>query len=172
VGEQRVIWVQLESSAVTDENVRKLQAWVDQGGVLWIDTELANQFELVPLWKARSDQMVAEALVAAKISHAVLEGLKPDDKVGFSLPSGNQVIAGLGEDFVRRGITPLLGWPVSPTRGFLICAVRSRGRGTVIFRPRQIDTSSAAGRRFEENLRSWSFRVAPLAKPEVEKKGR
>ena len=155
--EQRVMWVQLEKESVEDAAVQELTTWVENGGVLWLDTDLAKEFGF-PLWQPSADQVPAEARIS-KVQHAVREGLERGEKVPFTLAANGFVVSGT-LDALSRGMTPLLGWPVSKSRAFAVCVVRPLGKGMLVFRPRKIDTSSAAGRTLEENLRKFSFDVA------------
>ncbi len=153
---QRALWVQLAEADVGKESLAKLKQWVEQGGVLWIDTDLGTPFEF-PMFEMSANKVPDQAMVA-KVTHAVLEGIEPGQNVGFTLAPQRYVVTGTWTA-LNREMTPILGWPApTPNRLFTCCALRPLGKGTVIFRPREITINTNAGRILNENLRKYSFR--------------
>jgi hypothetical protein len=92
--------------------------------------------------------------------HPVLEGLEPQTEVGYTLSADRFVVIGTPVTFLGQDIVPLLSWERGRSSQSVVCAARSEGKGVVIFRPAQIDTTDDQGRRLEENLRSFSFETA------------
>ena len=179
LGAQRVIWVRLGKDQVEGAKLGRLRQWVRAGGVLWSDTDLVRMdvtgerdfgFRMVaaPEGRRRGEVYVQRGTSV----HPVVEGL--GRSVGYVLSDSGLVVSTV----TARGMVPsdtalLLGWP--PARGKSViqaaCAMRSYGRGLVFYRPSQV-TPEEAGKRFEENLRSYSFKMSraatpPAASPEI-----
>ncbi|MBN1507587.1 MAG: DUF4339 domain-containing protein [Sedimentisphaerales bacterium] len=164
---QGMLWVSLSKVASGTDNIKKLQEWVQDGGVLWADTDLAEAFgfgnvRTVPLRVSQGG-----ALVAA-ISHPVTEGLQ-GRSVSFELSASGGVISGPQQDIfsATSNVMPLLVQfdRVSQGRRFttiayVFCGVRRCGKGVVVFRPARIDVINDTGRLFEERLLSFSLEAA------------
>ena len=162
------MWVQLQRQEVEEEPLKKLKGWVNQGGVLWLDTELARQFGF-RLLNAPGSGLYGQARVAPS-GHPILEGLKAGEPLRFTLSPSRLVISVARKD-IPQDMTLLLGWDANSagTRVFSPCAIFTLGRGVVVYRAREIHPESQAGERFEQNLRSWSFKTARI--PVVPKAG-
>lgn len=154
---QRVLWIQLTKAEVPSQSVEQLRDWVSRGGVLWLDTDLGRVFG----FKLSAPPPTVPGVFVAGTGHPVLKGLEVDTKVSVVMGPNPLVIAGSSDELSR--LTPLLGWTYRPPRGprrvFLACALRSEGRGFVVYRPRQIEETDA-GKLLEENLRRWSYQQA------------
>lgn len=154
---QRVLWIQLTKAEVPSQSVEQLRDWVSRGGVLWLDTDLGRLFG----FKLSAPPPTIPGVFVAGTGHPVLKGLEVDTRVSVVMGPNPLVIAGSSDELSR--LTPLLGWTYRPPRGprrvFLACALRSEGRGFVVYRPRQIEETDA-GKLLEDNLRRWSFQQA------------
>ena len=93
-------------------------------------------------------------------THPILEDVKPNATIGYTLSSDGFVVIGTPGSFLRQKITPLLGWQRGKASRSVICALRSEGKGMVIFRPAEIDPGNEAGRRLDANLLSFSVNAA------------
>jgi len=162
LAKQRVMWIQLTKDQVGEARRKQLEGWVVAGGVLWIDTELGRDFGF-RLLKTSEAQVRGQAMVG-KTEHPILDGLTPETVVNFVLSPSAVTISGESRD-LSRGMTPLVGWPAEKGRARVVLAVRNQGRGYVIFRPREF-AADETGKRLEQNLRAWTFKVAPPVKPE------
>ena len=153
IEEQQVIWVRLRKDEVDDAGLVGLKDWVRSGGVLWLQSDLGRRFGFrVGTAKRQEPAEVSQA------SHDILKGFNSGTRVGYVLSDGFVVIGSTGSLREQR-VTPLLSWQRGDVQHSVVCAARSEGNGVVIFRPAKFDTSGA-GRRFEENLRSFSFERA------------
>jgi hypothetical protein len=159
IGEQQVLWVRLDKGDTSDEAREQLKAWVRTGGVLWLETDVAREFKFRVGHTYSPDRIEGRALVSES-EHPVLEGLEPQTEVGYTLAADRFVVIGTPASFLEQDITPLLGWERGRSSQSVVCAARIEGKGVVIFRPAEIDTTDDQGRRFEENLRSFSFETA------------
>lgn len=161
--QQQVLWLQVTKDSVSPEQVEKLAAWVEEGGVLWVDTDLARAFGF-KLSKAPGSGLRGTGTVWST-KGPLAEGLDRKRLVPFILSPSGQLISGPPSELTRAGIEPVLGFPAGVNRVHLACALHTSGRGVVVYRPREFDVSSQEGKRLEENLRAWSFKVARPAKP-------
>ena len=152
--EQKVMWVQLARSDLSDEQLEQLTTWIEGGGVLWLDGDLAKAFDF-PLWQVSADKVPPSARIA-KVTHPILADLTPERDILFTLAPSRYVVAGAWDE-LNKDMTPLLGWPVSKTRVFLSAAIRPRGKGAVVFRPRELATGNEDSRQFDESLQQYSF---------------
>jgi hypothetical protein len=176
---QQILWVKLVARDVKEEQVKKLQGWVETGGVLWLSTNLAGQFGF-PVISApvARNAMFINPLVA----HDVVQGLSASVPVGIEVAAGDVLISGKRDVLVGQ-MTPLLTWSANAkatTPMWVACAERKRGEGTLVFRPQRFNTGTPPGLAMEENLRKWSMKIARVqgakpqptsekAKPESEK---
>jgi len=181
---QPVIWVQIDRKDVGDEQLKKLREWVEQGGVLWLDTDLARSFRL-PLSPVPEDRVSGRAGCLAT-GQPVLGDLAPNTMVGYRLAPDHLAVH-VSLAMAAQFGTGLLGWtaskqerlgtlqqPAAQARArrpaprprvrpadaaadelWLVCAVREQGRGAVVYRPREIDVTTETGRRFEAALRAY-----------------
>jgi hypothetical protein len=158
MGEEKVIWVQLEREQITDQQADHLAKWVDSGGVLWTDTDLA-QSEFGFRVRRADENLVRNSAYTWRTQpmHPVVEGLS--DPVEYVL-GGSRLLISVEIDRRRqpRGVKPLLGWPPqSRSSSYInaVCAMKNVGRGIVIYRPRDVGGASQR-ERFEANLRNFS----------------
>lgn len=154
----RMIWVKLAKDAVNAEQKRQLAASVDGGGVLWLSTDLAGEFGF-PVVAAPEKRTTM--FTNPSVHHEILKGIKGGTSVSIGYAPGDVLIVGELSELATQ-MTPLLAWSASASsvRALVACAERKQGQGVLVFRPREIDTASDAGRTFEENLRAWSFAFA------------
>ncbi len=153
--EHWVVWVQLTREEVDSEGIEKLRTWVENGHVLWLDTDLAREFKF-PLGTAPAE---LGRMQVAQVSHPVLKGLSPGTEVECILSSSRLQVVGMMQD-LNRDMTSLLGRTASKTRAQVVCAERRTGRGVVVFRPRAFAPNDASGTILENNLREWSLQMA------------
>lgn len=160
LAKQRVIWLQLAKKDVGDEALSRLKQWVRQGGVLWLDTDLATAFGF-PL--QHYPDSTVRVLVDGETIHPVLAGLASGQPVDAALGPDKYLVVGNYKALCAK-LTPLLRKDKGNERAWVACAELKNtepNAGHVIFRPRTFLETNAAGQQFEENLRAWSFRVAP-----------
>ena len=166
--QQRVLWIRLPKSEVSNEALKTIRGWVRAGGVLWLDTDLIRSFGFTfgssELREAQPNRESGVAEVFAS-DHPVTNELV-GEHLSYTLSPDRLLVAHKqgGRD---KYMTPLLGWAAStrkePQLVLLVCAIRNNGDGVVIYRPTQIDTTNQAGERFEQNLRDWSVEWAQRA---------
>ena len=159
LSEQRVMWVRMMKDDISNEALEELKEWVRSGGVLWLETDLGRKFAYRVGLVSSPDRLHGEAEILES-DLPVLEGVRSDAQVGYTLSSDGFVVIGTPGSFLRQRITPLLGWQRGKASRSVICAVRYEGKGMVLFRPAEIDMSNEAGRRFDANLLSFSVEVA------------
>ncbi|MEI8372864.1 MAG: hypothetical protein WCJ35_08525 [Planctomycetota bacterium] len=165
----QVLWVQLPRDKVLKDTLTKLQAWTNDGGVVWLDTDLAREFGF-RLRAYPSGEINGKAGVLSR--HPVVEkmnlfGDRDPAFIEFELSTDGLMLAGTLSE-IRQQVTPLFGLVDRQTRNprdtkfWVCCAVRSYGKGYAVYRPRKINTDEihAVGRQVEANLREWSFKVA------------
>ena len=161
-----VMWVRLSGTDLLDkpELRKQLQDWVRQGGVLWTDTDLARAFRFLflkpaPQQRNRGYGGYVKVLAA---EHKVLEGLSKQT-IQFDLAPSGLIISG-SPTAIQRSMTPMLAWASSANELSVVCAVRDYEKGKVIYRPGSI-SNDAAGKKFENNLMSFSAEQAKAAAP-------
>ncbi len=152
-----VLWVQLTAAETSKTDLAALRGWVEQGGVLWLDSDLAKEFGF-PLASAPGEENSGKAQVPPN-GHVVTKDLTPGSPVLFTLGEDRQLITGRTDE-LQKVMAPLLGWDASRTRVWVVCAVRALDQGWVVFRPRQFSPHDDPSRQFADNLRAWSFSVA------------
>jgi len=162
---QKVIWLQLARKDVSDRNLQNLVSWVRNGGVLWTEIDIAKLFGSSPLRETTPSSLSGTAEVAM-VNHPIASGLA-GNTVGYALRPGSKVITGRWLA-VSQSMIPLLVQR-SKQSDFVtvICALRHHQKGILILRPARIDTSSEAASRFEENLRSFSFKPTKAEIPPI-----
>ncbi len=169
--QQSVIWMQLAKAEVETSERAQIKAWVEQGGVLWMNTDFARSdptedrdfgFRLL---RVREDQSDGSAVVLGNTigqpTHPILAGLGTE--VMYDLSPDQLLISEPldGRKRIPSDTMLLLGWlpQAGKTTIQAVCGLRRYGRGLLIFRPRKIQPDEAA-RRFDRNLSSYSLTVA------------
>jgi tetratricopeptide (TPR) repeat protein len=170
LAKQQVVWIQLTADQLSDKaQMTQLKKWVAQGGVLWLDTDLARRDQAEDdgfgfrLFK--TDDVRGTAIVSAQESaRPIVYGLPP--QVGYSLSASRVVVSEVPgrQGKLPQGMTLVLELADKRTTRSAVCALRTYGSGVVVYRPRQI-LPPRAGERFEANLRSWSFQRTASARP-------
>jgi tetratricopeptide (TPR) repeat protein len=166
-----VLWVALSKADVGTETTRMLQGWTLAGGVLWVETDLAEAFGLGEVARMAPARSHIDAVVPRNIVHPIVNGLQ-GMHIGCEVSASGGEIVGAQRaifDPEARDLLPLLVEPTQDPRlhtvARVLCGGRRCGRGIVVFRPEKIDTASYAGRRFEENLRSFRLGTADRLSP-------
>jgi hypothetical protein len=164
---QDILWVALTKTGAGTGNIKRLQEWVQAGGVLWADTDLVEAFGLGNVRPVPPRIAQGTALVVA-ISHAITEGLQ-GKPIGLEVSASGGVISGPQQDIfsAMSNMMPLLvqfdrtgqGRRITTT-AHVFCGIRRVGNGVVVFRPTRIDATNDPGRRFEERLLSFSREAA------------
>lgn len=156
---EKVIWIQLEREQLGDQQVSCIQEWVDSGGVLWTDTDLAQSAFGFRLRRADANMIRNSAFTwRSNVPHPVVDGLA--DPVEYVLSgSGLLISVEIDRKGQPHGVQPFLGWPPENRASSYIsaaCGMKAVGRGIVIYRPRDVGGASQK-QRFESNLRHFSF---------------
>ncbi len=159
LSEQRVMWVRMKKDDISSEACQQLKEWVRSGGVLWLETDLGRKFTYRVGLVSSPDRLGGQAEVLES-THPILEDVKSDATIGYTLSSDGFVVIGTPGSFLRQKITPLLGWQRGKASRSVVCALRGEGKGMVIFRPAEIDPGNEAGRRLDANLLSFSVNAA------------
>jgi hypothetical protein len=161
LGGQNVLWVALSRAQVTPESTKKLQDWVRAGGVLWVETDLAEVFGLGNVTKV-PPQIPQDSAIVPRIRHDIVRGLE-DKTIGCHVAPTGGVITGPMQQILADSSTvmPLLirSQVIRQARRettmiYVFCGVRRYGTGSVVFRPEEIDTTSEPVRRLQERLLS------------------
>lgn len=152
---QKIIWVALSRDDIDIETRKQLRGWINNGGTLWVETDLAELFGFGGLSKAASDSLSGQAEVA-RVQDPIVLGLS-GEILNYELDPNGSIIKGTLST-ISRSMRPLLV-QLSTQNDIttVICAVREYGNGLVILRPMKIDSSSPAGRSFESILNSLSL---------------
>jgi hypothetical protein len=147
------------SKAVVGANITKLQEWTRAGGVLWVETDLAEAFGLGNVTRV-PPRMPQGGPTVPRIPYDIVKGLE-DKVIGCQVDATGGVISGSEQDIFSRtsSVMPLLVQSMRVPQGrrdvtifYVFCGVRRYGEGFVVFRPMKIDMTSDAGRRLEELL--------------------
>jgi hypothetical protein len=152
---QRIIWVALSRSDIDIETRKLLRSWINKGGVLWVETDLAESYGFSGLRKPDSDYLSGRAEVA-RVQDPIVFGLS-GGILNYELDPNGSIIKSTWST-ISRSMRPLLVRP-EPQNNIMtvICAARDYGDGLVIFRPAKIDSSSPAGSSFETILNTVSL---------------
>ena len=151
---QRIIWVAVSGNDVDIETRKILRSWVNKGGVLWVETDLAESFKFTGLRKADSNSLSGQAEVLP-VQGSMVFGMS-GGILDYELDPNGSIIKS-SQSIISRSMIPLLVQPGTQNNIMtVICAARDYGDGLVIFRPAKIDSSSRAGRSFESILDSMS----------------
>jgi hypothetical protein len=158
----KVLWVRLDKKTIGDENIKKLKDWTQKGNTLWLETDAAEAFGFGNVIRIPPERSRDRAEVT-KILHPIVESLQ-GKLVSFEVSASGgvlSVLSGPPKDVFgnMRNVTPLLVQFHNirqprrpPVNVYVFCALRPYGKGTVVFRPANIDTTDEASRHFEENL--------------------
>lgn len=149
---QRIIWVAVSRNDIDIETRKVLRNWINKGGVLWVETDLAESFGFTGLRKPDSLSGRAEVL---RVQGSIVFGMS-GGILNYELDPNGSIIKS-SRSIISRSMIPLLVQPGTQNDIMtVISAARDYGDGLVIFRPATIDSSSGAGRSFESILDSLS----------------
>jgi len=152
---QRIIWAAVSGNDVDIETRKTLRSWVNKGGVLWVETDLAESFKFTGLRKPDSDSLSGRAEVL-RVQGSIVFGMS-GGILDYELDPNSSIIKS-SRSIISRSMIPLLVQPGTQNDIMtVISAARDYGDGLVIFRPAKIDSSSRAGRSFESILNSMSL---------------
>ena len=169
---QKIIWVALSRNDIDVETRKQLRGWINKGGTLWVETDLAESFGFGGLSKATSDSLSGQAEVA-RVQDPIVFGLS-GEILNYQLDPNGSVIKGVWST-ISRSMRPLLVQQDKQNNTMtVICAAREYGDGLVILRPAKIESSIRAGRSFESILNSVSQNPSryKLQTPEPERRRR
>jgi len=151
---QRIIWAALSRDDIDIETRKVLRGWVNKGGVLWVETDLAESYGFSGLRKPDSDSLSGRAEVL-RVRGSIVFGIS-GGTLNYELDPNGSIIKS-SRSIISRSMIPLLVQPDTQNDIMtVICASRDCGEGLVILRPAKIDSSSQAGRSFESILDSLS----------------
>lgn len=169
---QKIIWVALPRNDIDIETRKILRNWINKGGTLWVETDLAESFGFGGLSKATSDSLSGQAEVA-RVQDPIVLGLS-GAILSYELDPNGMTIRGIWSK-ISKSMRPLLVEPSTQNDIMtVICAARDYGDGLVVLRPAKIDSSSPAGRSFESILNSLSLNPSKykLQTPEPDRRRR
>jgi len=159
----RVLWVRLSQKDIISASREELKGWVSQGGVLWIDTDLARLFKFPYLKTAMPGLARGWVKVPKKIDIPSIFKPLGGEKANYELSSDRIVmlhpVGGPGV----RGLIPLLGRVgADGSLAMVVCAIREHDKGLVIYRPAKIldIPRRTAGSSFKKRLRTYSVQEA------------
>lgn len=152
---QKIIWVALPRNDIDTETRKVLRNWINKGGTLWVETDLAESFGFGGLRKAESGSLSGRAEVA-RVQDPMIRGLS-GSMLSYELDPNGSTIRSTWST-ISKSMRPLLVQPGTQNNIMtVICAARAYGDGLVILRPAKIDFSNQAGRSFESVLNSLSL---------------
>ena len=154
----QVLWLRgLRLDALDAGAQDRLKNWVRNGNVLWVETDIMRLFDFPNVQTVTSSLRWGPAHVQTGCSHPVVKGIE-GQKVRYILAEPRIVMTMRGP---AQETTPLLSRVGKGGLAMVFCAVRTFGRGVAVYRPAGIlDAGNEAGRRFSEQLRSYSIGVA------------
>jgi len=149
---QKIIWAAVSRNDIDIETRKILRNWINNGGVLWVETDLAELFGFAGLRKPDSLSNRAEVVpVQGSMVFGMSGGI-----LDYELDPNGSIIKS-SRSIISRSMIPLLVQPGTQNDIMrVICAARDYGDGLVILRPAKIDSSSRAGQSFESILNSMS----------------
>ena len=127
-----ILWVRLKLADVPRETRQALKDWAGEGGVLWLDTNLARDFGFGHMPSVAAEEQRGTAKVA-KIANDITAGIAGQE-VGYVLSDDRLVIEGSAANFRKNGVTALLGRQKKVgrvTRVSVVCAYRQEGKGLI-----------------------------------------
>jgi len=160
---QKVMWIRLAGRNVTPDQKRRLQFWVANGGVLWLETDLVKTFRFPNLKSIPSNLTKGRARVYQG-KHSVLQGIG-GTQVQYEVEPGQVGIAMQGRFNPPKGIIPLIVIETARNEYTAIAAVKKYKKGYVILRPAKIPTDTTPGKMLDQNLRNFSFNPTPKTTP-------
>ena len=160
---QKVMWVRLAGRNVTPDQKRRLQFWVANGGVLWLETDLVKMFRF-PNLKSLPGNLTRGRARVYQGKHSVLEGIG-GTQVSFEVEPGQIGVAMQGRFNPPKGVIPLMVIETAQNEYTAIGAVKTYQKGYVLLRPAKILTDTHPGKQFDQNLRSFSFKSPPKPTP-------
>jgi tetratricopeptide (TPR) repeat protein len=157
-----IMWVAMTKATVGEDNIRKLQDWTRAGGVLWLETDVAESFGFGNVIRVPAQELRGNAAVV-RLPHPIVQGLQ-GRLIGYEVAPGGGEIYGTEQAILNKAanLTPLLVRLEQVRRGrrismnvHILCGILTYDKGVVVLRPAKINTETPEGRRFEENLRSF-----------------
>jgi uncharacterized protein DUF4339 len=160
---QKVMWVRLAGRNITPDQKRRLQFWVANGGVLWLETDLVKTFRF-PNLKSIPRNLTQGRARVYQDKHSVLQGIG-GTQVPFEVEPGQVGIAMQGRFSPPKGIIPLMVIETAQNEYTAIAALKTYQKGYVILRPAKIQTDTQPGQKFDQNLRNFSFNLPQKTTP-------
>lgn len=146
---QRVIWIQLDAKDA-EEAIGTLRGWVHEGGVLWVDTDLALAFGFKVRNLPSNERFGTAGVVNPR--HPIFQNLSVR-KVDYELSEAGTVVRDSPNTF------SLLGQGKGAS-AYCVCAIRALNKGQVIFRPRKFGQVEGEDP-FSREFYVYSFENAP-----------
>ncbi|MCC7493667.1 MAG: hypothetical protein IT204_15030 [Fimbriimonadaceae bacterium] len=142
------IWTSLATAAVDRATLTRLQDWVERGGTLWVETDLARSFGFQTAAVTARERWVHGRRAAPRGAWAALGQV--DDAYGEVAVEGHLVTAHPNAVPLLQVHDPAVAYPA---RRYL-AALLPWGRGQVVVRPRRFAAVRADGAAFEASLRA------------------
>lgn len=159
VSGQKIIWVALSRNDIDIETRKILRSWINKGGILWVETDLAELYGFGRLRRVEPDSLSGRAEVA-RVQDPIVFDLSRGI-LNYELDPDGSIIKGTWSIISRSSMRPLLvQLPMQNDIMTVISAARDCGDGLVILRPAKIDSSSPVGRSFESILNSMSSNLS------------
>lgn len=160
----KVLWIKLSQRDLSRPQQQTLKDWVAQGGVVWLESDLVKVFAFpglitIPPSKLRGETFVFPA------KHPLTQGAE-GTRFQYELVSG-QVAVGIPSRFKapKGDVKPLLVIEPAFNQFLAIGAFKAYQKGYVILRPAKILTDTQPGKKFDQNLRTFSFNPTPKTTP-------
>jgi hypothetical protein len=156
---QKVIWTSLSRNDINIETRKILRSWIYKGGILWVETDLAELYGFGGLHKVEPDSLSGRAEVA-RVQDPIVFGLS-GGILHYELGPNGSVIKSTWPMISRSAMRPLLvQLPTQNDNMTVISAACDFGEGLVVLRPAKIDNLSPAGSSFELRLNSMSSNLS------------
>ncbi len=157
---QKVVWIKLSQRDLSRAQQQSLKAWVGQGGVIWLESDLVKVFAFPGLITIPSKMLKGECFVFSA-KHPITQGIDGlrcqyemvPNQVAVRIPSRFQAPKG--------DVKPLLVIEPAYNRFLAIGAFKAYQKGYVILRPAKILTDTPTGKKFDQNLLAFSFNPTP-----------
>jgi len=139
-----ILWTGLSRSDLDAETRNRLRHWVEQGGVLWVETDLAWLFGFRGLRRDTSVPRVGQGEVPG-LSHSLLAGCN-GARVAYEISAHGVGLGATQRDLLDKHILPvLLTNPLRVGELRLMCAGCPFGEGYVFLRPKTLQMSPGQG---------------------------
>jgi Mg-chelatase subunit ChlD len=133
------------------ESLDKLRKWIGEGGVVWVETDLAESlgYRKDLIKQLPSGDFKGNAIVT-HIDHDITRGIM-GQKVRYDASAGKMAI--IGQEGELKYMTPLLAMRGQRrAQAILVCALKEWGKGLVVFRSGTISDDSDSGKEFNARL--------------------